>query len=211
MGPETALAVMPFDDFQFLGKPSECVWEVVYCRCPQCARLVATLRIMTTNELYRGHPHDYLIWPRHAVTKPISPHVPTDVATDLTEARNVLADSPKSSAALSRRLLQRILVTKGGAKQGADLNGQIDAVLPTMPSYLQASLDGIRSVGNFAAHPLKSQHADTIFDVEPGEAEWSLNTLDDVIDFYYVRPAVEVARIAEHNKKRAEAGKPPMK
>lgn len=152
-----------------------------------------------------------LIWPRHPVMKPLSPLVVADIATDCAEAWNVLADSPKASAALSRRLLQRILVEKGGARQGDDFSAQIDAVLSTVPSYLQKPLDGIRTVGNFAAHPLKSKSAGTIFDVEPGEAEWSLSTLEDVIDFYYVRPEVEAGRIAELNKKLAAAGKPPLK
>jgi len=158
-----------------------------------------------------AEPTVTLLWPRRATTTPLSPHVPEGISADYTEAQNVLSDSPKSSAALCRRLLQRILVEKGNAKQADDLNTQIDTVLTTLPSYVQRSLHGIRTVGNFAAHPLKSQNAGAIFDVEPGEAEWSLNTLDEVIDFYYVRPEVEAERIAEHNKKLAEAGKPPLK
>ena len=47
--------------------------------------------------------------------------------------------------------------------------------------------------------------------VEPGEAEWTLDVLDGLFDFYYVQPAVLAARKAALNAKLASAGKPPTK
>ena len=32
---------------------------------------------------------------------------------------------------------------------------------------------------NFAAHPIKSMHTGEVIEVEPGEAEWLLDTLED--------------------------------
>lgn len=183
-------------------------WFLQFFKCPECEKIGIYLAKGFGGP--GGNMEQHLLWPKRAVTPPLSPHVPGEVATDLREAEIVMADSPKASAALSRRLLQHILAEKGGAAQ-RDLAEQIDTVLPSLPSYLQTSLDAIRKVGNFAAHPLKSQNAGAIFDVEPGEAEWSLSTLSDLIDFYYVRPQVESERKAELNKKLAEAGKSPMK
>lgn len=50
-----------------------------------------------------------------------------------------------------------------------------------------------------------------ILGVEPGEAEWLLDVLEALFDFYFVRPARLTAKRDALNKKLAEAGKPPMK
>jgi hypothetical protein len=50
-----------------------------------------------------------------------------------------------------------------------------------------------------------------ILPVEPGEAEWSLDVLEQLFDFYYVQPALTAKKRDEMNKKLQEAGKPPMK
>ena len=47
--------------------------------------------------------------------------------------------------------------------------------------------------------------------VEPGEAEWNLDVLEALFDFYYVQPAKHKKKKAALNKKLADAGKPPMK
>jgi hypothetical protein len=50
-----------------------------------------------------------------------------------------------------------------------------------------------------------------ILDVEPGEAEWTLDVLEELFDFYCVLPATIQKRKDAFNKKLQEAGKPPMK
>ena len=47
-----------------------------------------------------------------------------------------------------------------------------------------------------------------IVDVEPGEAEWNLDVLESMFDFYYVEPARIQSRKAALNAKLASAGKP---
>jgi hypothetical protein len=81
----------------------------------------------------------------------------------------------------------------------------------TLPSYLAESIDAVRNIGNFAAHSMKSQHSGEILDVEPGEAEWNLEVLESLFDFYFVQPAILKAKRAALDAKLGEAGKPPMK
>jgi len=92
-----------------------------------------------------------------------------------------------------------------------DLVDQIEEVLPALPSELPRALDAIRVVGNFAAHPIKSTSTSAIVDVEPGEAEWNLETLELLFDYYFVRPRVLEEKRAALNKKLADAGKPPLR
>ena len=96
---------------------------------------------------------------------------------------------------------------------GKDLAGQIQEVLDSkqLPSHLADALDAVRNVGNFAAHPIKSKSTGEIVDVEIGEAEWCLDVLEDLFDFYFVQPEKLKKKKAALNKKLKESGKPPMK
>lgn len=60
----------------------------------------------------------------------------------------------------------------------------------------------------FAAHPQKSTASGAILDVEPGEAEWNLDVLESLFDFYFIQPALSAKRKAELNQKLKAAGKP---
>ena len=80
-----------------------------------------------------------------------------------------------------------------------------------LPPYLAEAVDAVRVIGNFAAHPIKSKSSGEIVDVEDGEAEWLLDTLEALFQFYFVQPAVLQKRKEAMNQKLVEAGKPPLK
>ncbi len=124
----------------------------------------------------------------------------------------MLADSAKASAALSRRCLQLLLRNKANVKH-QDLVKEIQELLDrgTLPSHIADSLDAVRHIGNFAAHPIKSKSTGEIVRVEAGEAEWNLDVLESLFDFYFVAPARTKARRDALNKKLTDAGKPPLK
>jgi hypothetical protein len=153
-----------------------------------------------------------LIHPKAVSRSPIPSEVPKEFATDYAEACLVQADSEKASAALSRRCLQHLLRGKAGIIEGA-LAGEIQRVLDSkqLPTHLAEDLDAVRNIGNFAAHPLKSTSTGEIVEVGPEEAEWSLNVLEQLFDFYFVQPARAKARRDALNTKLQGAGKPGMK
>jgi len=153
-----------------------------------------------------------LVHPATISRAPLPPEVLLEFTEDYTEACLVLADSSKASAALSRRCLQRLLRDKAGFT-GHDLAVQIDNALAskTLPSSVADGLDAVRNIGNFAAHPMKSQNTGEIVDVEPGEAEWTLDVLEDLFDFYFVQPARLKARKDALNSKLQTLNKPQMK
>jgi hypothetical protein len=93
----------------------------------------------------------------------------------------------------------------------SDLGQEIGDVMKTLPTYLADSIDAIRNIGNFAAHPNKSTNTNEIVDVEPGEAEWCLDVLEGLFDFYFVQPAQLQRKRAALDQKLTDAGKPPMK
>ena len=144
--------------------------------------------------------------------KPAPSDVPQSLREDYNEACLVLADSPKASAALSRRCLQAILREQAKVKP-QDLSKEIDEVLAAgkLPTYLGNDIDAVRHYGNFAAHPIKSTSSGEIIPVEPGEAEWQLDLLEGLFDFYFVGPAESERKRVALNAKLADAKKPPMK
>jgi hypothetical protein len=107
--------------------------------------------------------------------------------------------------------LQNVLRDAGGFTQ-KDLVDQIQAAIDArLPSYVTDLLDAVRVVGNFAAHPIKSKSSGEIIEVEPGEAETLLDTLETCFDFYFVQPANVQRKRDAINAKLAEAGKPPLR
>lgn len=101
---------------------------------------------------------------------------------------------------------------KAGVTKG-DLSKEIQQVIDSgkLPSHLSESIDAIRNIGNFAAHPNKSTSSGEIIPVEMGESEWLLDVLEALFDFYFVQPALLKAKRDALNQKLIDAGKPQMK
>ena len=184
--------------------PQGAVWSATRITCPSCKKDIIMLASSTLLLNFQA-------WPKGAA-RPIPPEVPDQCAAEYREACVVLADSAKASAALSRRCLQNLLHDHVGIDKG-NLAAEIDELLSrrTLPSQIADAVDAIRQVGNFAAHPIKATATGTITDVEPGEAEWTLDTLDVLFDFYFVQPAKLEEKKKALNAKLVAAGKPPMK
>ncbi|MEW6114232.1 MAG: DUF4145 domain-containing protein [Thermodesulfobacteriota bacterium] len=204
-----------------LGMDPDGFWYLETQRCPACHRLV--LQLVSKKLVARSggsapqftpgkEKYRYLVRPIAALRPNPPPDVPAEFAQDYIEAAKVLADSPKASAALSRRCLQHLLREVAGIEP-SNLSKEIDQVLAsgTLPSHLAEAIDAIRNIGNFAAHPIKSTASGEVLPVEPGEAEWTLDVLDGLFDFYFVQPALLQRKKAALNSKLASANKPPAK
>jgi hypothetical protein len=179
-------------------------WLVYWSTCPACQRVIIV--IGSTKDMH--DIQSYVARPLHS-TRHTPAEVPDSYASDFKEASAVLTISAKASAAISRRLLQHVLKDEGQAKK-RDLIDQIDEILPTLPAYLQ-DLHAIRHIGNFAAHPSKDKNTGEIVAVEPGEAEWLLDILSRLFDFYFVQPAIRATQVDALNKKLKAAGKPEIR
>jgi Domain of unknown function (DUF4145) len=218
--------LVDFNDAQtlwtvLLDRDSEGQWIIAQRTCPTCKKLIFHIGTVNLNGAFpRGQQNppivsgnsSVMVRPKTVARVAVSPDVPNDIAKDYREACLVLADSPKASAALSRRCLQNVLRTAAGVKH-SDLAREIQEVLDggKLPASIATNIDAIRNIGNFAAHPIKSQSTGEIVDVEPHEAEWNLDVLEELFDFFFVQPAKAAAKKAALDKKLADAGKPPSK
>ena len=199
--------------FVLIASDVDGTWSASHRKCSSCQRLVLYL---TLSHSWNATPQEIqeqrLIRPRGSSRPPCPTQVPDGIAEDYTEACIVLPDSAKASAALSRRCLQNLLRENAGIKPG-NLADEIQQVIDSgkLPSHLIDSIDAIRNIGNFSAHPVKSKNTGEVVPVEHHEAEWNLDVLEALFDFYYVQPALLKAKRDALNIKLSEAGKPPMK
>lgn len=197
------------------NKDTDGFWKLYKQNCPNCGRLILRLECYdetqeTPTIKKETIKKEFLVYPKGITRTHLSPDVPDEFAQDYKEACSVLNDSSKASAALSRRCLQKLLREKAGVKP-QDLSKEIDDVIPSLPSHLSKAIDAIRNIGNFAAHPIKSISSNEIIDVEPGEAEWILDVLEGLFDFYFVQPAELQRKKDALNQKLTDAGKPTIK
>jgi hypothetical protein len=205
------------EEFRVSREDALGAWIIHVRKCPECNRMNLSLTRFVQIQDGGSRPlwqpsAPILIYPRVSSRPPCSIEVPKDFAEDYNESALILNDSPKASAALSRRCLQHILREMANVKKN-DLSKEIDEILArkTLPSHLAESIDAIRVVGNFAAHPTKSTTTGEIISVEPGEADLLLDVIEGLFDYYFVSPAKMAQKKAAINKRLADAGKPPMK
>ncbi|WP_449410514.1 DUF4145 domain-containing protein [Methylobacterium komagatae] len=197
------------------GVPTGWYWRTT--ECPDCTNIIVQYGHGTV------HMNGYippttewgLVYPRGSSRGPVPSDVPSHITADYIEAANVLPLSAKASAAISRRCLQNVLHAHG--YRDRDLFREVEQLLnetdprKIIPDSLRMVVDGIRHFGNFSAHPVSDVTSLQIIDVEPHEAEWCLDILDELFQHFYVRPAQALARKAALDAKLAAAGKPPSR
>jgi len=184
------LTTVRFDEV-FNNVLSNSEWEyrhkLVIVSCPECKKIIIT------KETSKGSifSDELQLFPFGSTRPPIPIEVPVNISDDYFEAALTLPFSPKASAALSRRCLQTLIREYFGIKK-TDLYQEIQTLIDSgkLPPYLSNSIDAIRKIGKFAAHPNKSKTTGEIIQVEPEEAEWNLDVLESLFEFCYKQPAI---------------------
>ncbi len=195
--------------------------EGIYC--PECGNFILYLKAGSAEYVEYRDDYDDGRWELIQIDKQemlcpkeydfeLSEDVPDSYKDDYREALSVLKASPKASAALSRRILQRLLKDEYQINK-YNLVDQITAFInkEDIPEYLANSVDAIRIIGNFAAHSQKSKNTGEIIEVEKGEAEWTLEVLKELFHHKFIQPRRLEQRIKSLNEKLGELGKGPMK
>lgn len=171
-----------------LGMDQDGTWHCANLRCPTCDHLIVSV--------HSDRGKDYPMLPPGSARAKLSEYVPAELAADYWTASQILPFSEEASAAISRRLLQRVLSWKAGAGYGG-LANQVERALasPTMPAYLKEALATYVKLARLEAHDVKSFRCETLTRVNEGEALWLLELLKPLFEFYYVQPAlVELMR-----------------
>lgn len=170
------------------AKEKFCIGHYV---CPECFQV----------NLWLDDEHIYPLQQKHKLAPVEVRNQNSSLADSYEEAGLLLDLSPNASAALSRRCLQIILREKAGVNH-SDLFREIGQVTNSgnLQTDLSNQLDNIRHLGNFAAHPNKDA-AGFIIDVKMEEAQYSLEVVGELFEFYYLRPVRIAAATAQINQK----------
>ena len=195
-------------------------WECVTAICPEChnpsikIRQIPSTGIDVVDKLGKALAQEQWVYPNSRRGKHFGDEVPDHFKNDYFEACGILLASPRSSATLSRRILEALLRDKGyRQKRPVD---QIRAVrneeVPDrkLPTFLLRVVDAVRLFGNFSAHQNTNAATLQIIDVEPGEAELCLDIVEGLFEHYFVRPAVDAKKLEAVNEKLQQLGRDPL-
>lgn len=129
----------------------------------------------------------WLARPRFS-TRPVEELVPEGLRRDYREAAAILDLSPRMSAVLSRRILGDLLENYAGLTDNS-LNAQINGFIANKshPSQLRENLHYLREMGDFAAHT-QTDELERVIDVDREEAEWTLDVIDGLFDYFIIGP-----------------------
>lgn len=118
--------------------------------------------------------------------KPQPEYVPLEIRNNYAEACLILNDSPKASAAMSRRCLQGIVRDFWNIPQNkrGNLGAELTYIKDQVDIDTWDAIQAVRSVGDIGAHMEKD--VDLIIDVEPKEAELLIELIETLLDDWYV-------------------------
>lgn len=197
-------------------RDSEFGYQLTFGSCPECEGFVALMHqgvhkfIDGESELVQITRTDR-VYPMH-IDRISDSRIPERYRKEYNEANSIMFASPKASATLSRRLLQQVIQQEYNIKR-QNLEREIDEFiqLTEIPSHIRGAVDAIRHVGNFGAHANKYLNTGEIVDVEPGEADWLLEVLEEILISTFVSKQEEMERKEQLNEKLAALGKSRMK
>jgi hypothetical protein len=155
-------------------------------RCPACSGLLTIATVLKPRDDSRAL---LLLWPRDVRPDRSPQDLDAGIKKAYDESRQVLSLSPQAAAALSRRCLQHAIREKLGIKKKTLFEEIAEAILrDELSRNTRESLDHIRQIGNWAAHPSLDQ-AETIIDVTTEEASYTIDVVELLFHDLYVQPA----------------------
>lgn len=194
------------------------IYRLEWMRCARTECRQITVRVRLERRMIAdsgwgtGKETQWLAVPQFARARPISDLVPETMARLYREASMILDISPSASAVLSRRVLADLL------KQCAECNeyGLADRIHSFRedrehPKGIRDNLHHFREAANLGAHTEtdKDDQAE-IIEVDREEAEWTLDILDRLFDYFIVTPARDAEMQKRIEAKGDRAGRKPI-
>jgi len=145
-----------------------------------------------------------MIYPSIKSTPLAHPDMPPEIRVDYDEARNIMQDSPRGSAALLRLCVQKLCKYLG--EPGKNINDDIKSLVKKgLPIEIQQALDIVRVIGNNAVHPgeLSSQDVQqvsaTLFELINQIVEDTIARPKKLASLFSSLPATALAGIANRD------------
>lgn len=128
-----------YEDMRSASNSSWRMMNMFMSRCHSCEGFAVWIK-------------DRIVWPAHSVKVEPHPDIPANLRDDFIEAADVVERSPRGSAAISRLMIQKLMIALG--EKGENINDDIGALVKKgLEVEIQQALDVVRVVGNNAVHP----------------------------------------------------------
>lgn len=170
--------------------------------CSHCRKLSYWLESSSSPESKTGFGK--MIYPSIKSTPLAHPDMPPEIRVDYDEARNIMQDSPRGSAALLRLCVQKLCKYLG--EPGKNINDDIKSLVKKgLPIEIQQALDIVRVIGNNAVHPgeLSSQDVQqvsaTLFELINQIVEDTIARPKKLASLFSSLPATALAGIANRD------------
>lgn len=134
-----------------------------------------------------------------------------EIIQDYNEAAMILEISPRASAALSRKCMEKLFRKKAPIFDAENLS-LFELISRTIDSgalskELITLLHYVLELTGFSVNPIKNEHPGVVADVTKEEAELNLNVLSRLFEIYYVEPAKNIAIKESLEEKMKNLGK----
>jgi len=185
------------------------------CFNDDCNQIIVRIRKgfynPTTDGRYPETIEEWLAVPRKRALRAIDPLVPEQFSKPYIRASLILEDAPDMSGVLSRLIIADLLKKYASLDQ-YDLPTRIDKFAADIrhPSRLRNNLQYLREIGNFGAHTQADEEGNVI-EIGADEAEWTLNVIDGLFDYFIVGPEKDRQRRAAFDEKIQKAGRKAVK
>jgi Domain of unknown function (DUF4145) len=187
------------------------------CHNLSCGRVLVRAEELLYDPMERSRleriPERWFAVPRKPMSRPIDPFVKDPFRRNYIEASLILEDSPRMSAVLSRGILADLLEKFAGRSE-YKLEDRIDKFIADpahSASTVKDNLHHLRDIGNFGAHTKTNKLTGDIVEVGPEEAEWTLEVVESLFDYFIVGPEKNRQRRAEWDQKRGPQNPPAKK
>jgi hypothetical protein len=194
------------------------------CAHEECEQLLIRIHERTV-EFRMGRPvvhtDSWIARPHFAdyAERPINALVLEPFRRDYSEASIILEVSPRMSAVLARRIVGDLLKKYADKKQWG-LTDRIRSFIDEggHPSSLTTNLDHLREIADFGAHTQEAEtQSDTgemevvIIDADRDDAEWTLDLVDRLFDYFIVTPAKDEGMRSKWDTNIAKTGRKPLR
>jgi hypothetical protein len=169
-------------------------WRAIACPNPSCKNLSLVVRLHryglpagqdSGQYALREELLNWELMPRSGA-KPWPDYSPSDIRKTYEEACLILKDSPRASAAMSRRCLQGIArdYWKIPEAQRGNLGAELSLIRDKVDEGTWDAIQAVRSVGDIGAHMEKD--VNLIIDVQPQEAKLLVELIETLFEDWYV-------------------------
>jgi hypothetical protein len=221
-GGERSLAEMYLDSLPLGDDQRESLkFDWMRCEDEACRQTVVRLHETTVEWTAHApiqHTDTRFVYPLGASSPrdPLPEIVPKSMRSDYEEAAAILDISPRMTTVLTSKVLYDLLEKYAGIAEYT-LNGSIKKFVAdtSHPKRIRQNLGHWREIRDFSAHTKRNQNPEDeefgqIIEAGREEADWTLDTLDTLFEYFITQPATDERLRAKWDRNIADADRNPI-